>query len=110
MTKASVRVAAGQGFWGDWLEAPVRQVEGGPIDYLMMDYLAEVTMSIMQKQKSRDPNAGYARDFVPLIERILPTLVSEAHPGDLQRRRRESSWLRRGGARAWLESWGSRAR
>ena len=77
MTKASVRVAAGQGFWGDWLEAPVRQVEGGPIDYLMMDYLAEVTMSIMQKQKSRDPNAGYARDFVPLIERILPTLVSK---------------------------------
>jgi hypothetical protein len=76
MTKTIVRVAAGQGFWGDWLEAPVRQVEGGPIDYLMMDYLAEVTMSIMQKQKSRDPNAGYARDFVPLIERILPTLVS----------------------------------
>ena len=44
-------MASGQGFWGDWLEAPVRQVEGGPIDYLMMDYLAEVTMSILQKQK-----------------------------------------------------------
>ena len=73
----TVRIAAGQGFCGDWLEAPVRQVRGGPIDYLMMDYLAEVTMSIMQKQKSRDPNAGYARDFVPLIERILPTLVSK---------------------------------
>jgi hypothetical protein len=70
-----VRIAAGQGFWGDWLEAPVRQVRGGPIDYLMMDYLAEVTMSIMQKQKSRDPAAGYARDFVPLMERILPDLV-----------------------------------
>jgi len=70
-----VRVAAGQGFWGDWLEAPVRQVNGGPIDYLMMDYLAEVTMSIMQKQKSRDPKTGYARDFVPLMERILPELV-----------------------------------
>src|SRR6185503_4912722 len=70
-----VRVAAGQGFWGDWLEAPVRQVNGGPIDYLMMDYLAEVTMSIMQKQKSRDPKTGYARDFVPLMERILPEQV-----------------------------------
>ena len=69
-----VRIAAGQGFWGDWPEAPVRQVRGGPIDYLMMDYLAEVTMSIMQKQKSRDPNAGYARDFVPLMERILPDI------------------------------------
>jgi hypothetical protein len=72
----TVRIAAGQGFWGDWLEAPVRQVRGGPIDYLMMDYLAEVTMSIMQKQKSRDPAAGYARDFVPLMERILPDLVA----------------------------------
>jgi hypothetical protein len=75
MSDRVVRVAAGQGFWGDWLEAPVRQVSGGPIDYLMMDYLAEVTMSIMQKQKSRDPKAGYARDFVPLMERILPEIV-----------------------------------
>ena len=40
-----VRVASGQGFWGDWLEAPRRQVEGGQVDYLMLDYLAEVTMS-----------------------------------------------------------------
>jgi hypothetical protein len=75
MSVRVVRVAAGQGFWGDWLEAPVRQVNGGQIDYLMMDYLAEVTMSIMQKQKSRDPKAGYARDFVPLMERILPEIV-----------------------------------
>jgi hypothetical protein len=67
-----VRVASGQGFWGDDLEAPVRQVEGGPIDYLMLDYLAEVTMSIMQKQRARDPEAGYARDFVPLMERVFP--------------------------------------
>src|ERR671914_1362802 len=70
-----IRIAAGQGFWGDLPDAPVRQVEGGPIDYLMLDYLAEVTMSIMQKQKARDPNAGYARDFVPLMRRILPTCV-----------------------------------
>ncbi len=73
--KDTVRIACGQGFWGDWLEAPVRQVEGGPIDYLVMDYLAEVTMSILQKQRSRDPNLGYARDFVPLMERLLPSLV-----------------------------------
>jgi hypothetical protein len=75
VSSRTIRVAAGQGFWGDWLEAPVRQVRGGPVDYLMMDYLAEVTMSIMQKQKSRDPKAGYARDFVPLMERILPDIV-----------------------------------
>jgi hypothetical protein len=74
--KQNVRIAAGQGFWGDLPEAPVRQVEGGPIDYLMLDYLAEVTMSIMQKQRSRDPFAGYAKDFVPLMKRILPTCVA----------------------------------
>lgn len=73
--KEQVRIAAGQGFWGDLLDAPVRQVEGGPIDYLMLDYLAEVTMSIMQKQRSRDPAAGYARDFVPLMKQILPACV-----------------------------------
>jgi len=75
MTRSTVRVASGQGFWGDDLEAPVRQVEGGPIDYLMLDYLAEVTMSILQKQRGRDPSAGYARDFVPLMERIFATCV-----------------------------------
>jgi hypothetical protein len=75
MTKP-VRIAAGQGFWGDWLEAPIRQVSGGPIDYLVLDYVAEVTMSIMQKQRSRDPSQGYARDFVALVERVLPDLLA----------------------------------
>ena len=70
-----VRVAAGQGFWGDWLEAPRRQVEGGPIDYLMLDYLAEVTMSILQKQKERDPAMGYARDFIGAMESIFPAVA-----------------------------------
>ena len=69
--KKIVRVAGAQGFWGDWLEAPRRQAEGGPVDYLMLDYLAEVTMSILQKQKERDPNAGYARDFVGAMESVL---------------------------------------
>jgi hypothetical protein len=73
--KPVVRVGAGQGFWGDWLEAPRRQVEGGPIDYLMLDYLAEVTMSILQKQKERDPRAGYARDFVGAIDSVLGGIV-----------------------------------
>ena len=73
--KQVVRVAAGQGFWGDWLEAPRRQVEGGPVDYLMLDYLAEVTMSILQKQKERDPRMGYARDFIGAIESVLPAIV-----------------------------------
>ena len=73
--KQVVRVAAGQGFWGDWLEAPRRQVEGGPVDYLMLDYLAEVTMSILQKQKERDPTMGYARDFIGAIDSVLPAIT-----------------------------------
>ncbi len=75
--KETVRVAGGQGFWGDLLTAPVDQVRKGPIDYLMLDYLAEVTMSIVQKQKLRDPNAGYARDFVSLMREILPDCVEK---------------------------------
>ena len=75
--KERVRVAGGQGFWGDLLTAPVDQVRNGPINYLMLDYLAEVTMSILQKQRSRDPNAGYARDFVSLMKEILPDCVEK---------------------------------
>jgi hypothetical protein len=56
---------------------PVRLVREGPLDYLTLDYLAEVTMSIMQKLKSRNPDAGYATDFVALIDRILPELVEK---------------------------------
>lgn len=75
--KQTVRVASGQGFWGDLLTAPVDQVRKGPIDYLMLDYLAEVTMSIVQKQRQRDPSAGYARDFVSLMREILPDCVEK---------------------------------
>jgi hypothetical protein len=70
-----IRIANGQGFWGDSLEAPVQLVQQGPIDYLTLDYLAEITMSIMQKQKSRDPRQGYARDFVEVMARVLPTCI-----------------------------------
>src|SRR5438309_5663951 len=75
--KERVRVAGGQGFWGDLLTAPIDQVRKGPIDYLMLDYLAEVTMSILQKQRARDSNAGYARDFVTLMREILPDVVGK---------------------------------
>jgi len=70
--KEQIRIASGQGFWGDLLTAPRVQVTQGPIDYLVMDYLAEVTMSIMQKQKRRNPALGYAKDMIPLIEDIVP--------------------------------------
>ena len=73
--KQTVRVASGQGFWGDSLDAPRQQVEGGEIDYLMLDYLAEVTMSILQKQMERDPSMGYARDFVGAIESVMTGVI-----------------------------------
>ncbi|MEN8144067.1 MAG: acyclic terpene utilization AtuA family protein [Gemmatimonadota bacterium] len=72
----TVRIASGQGFWGDWQEAPKLQVRHGPIDYLMLDYLAEITMSILQKQKDKNPDAGYARDFVPLMLDLAPDLLA----------------------------------
>ncbi len=70
-----IRIANGQGFWGDSLEAPLEQIRRGPIDYLTLDYLAEITMSILQKQRSRDPHAGYARDFVDMIGRGARDIV-----------------------------------
>lgn len=71
--KEKIRIASGQGFWGDLIDAPYDQVTKGDIDYLVMDYLAEVTMSILQKQKNKNPEFGYARDIPALMERILPT-------------------------------------
>jgi len=71
-----IRIANGQGFWGDSLEAPLEQIRRGPIDYLTLDYLAEVTMSILQKQRSRDPRAGYARDFVEMIGRGAMDIIA----------------------------------
>jgi len=65
-------IANGQGFWGDSILGPVRLVREGPLHYLTLDYLAEVTMSIMQKLKQRNPEAGYATDFIQMLERILP--------------------------------------
>jgi Acyclic terpene utilisation family protein AtuA len=70
--KEKIRIASGQGFWGDLIDAPYDQVTKGEVDYLVMDYLAEVTMSILQKQKNKNPEYGYARDIPALMERILP--------------------------------------
>lgn len=75
--KEKIRIASGQGFWGDLPNAPIEQVKNGPIDYLVMDYLAEVTMSIMQKQKMRNENYGYARDFVEVVEAVLPDIAKK---------------------------------
>lgn len=71
----TVRIGNGQGFWGDSVDAPVELLRGGPIDYIGMDYLAEVTLSIMMRQKLKDPELGYATDFIDFVRRVLPELV-----------------------------------
>ena len=70
-----ITIANCGGFWGDDPTAARRQVEGGPIDYLVMDYLAEVTMAILQKQRRRRPETGYATDFLRQLRDVLPACV-----------------------------------
>ena len=70
-----IRIANAGGYWGDDLSQFKRQLELGPVDYVTLDFLAEITMSIMQKQRSRDPRSGYARDFVGQVEQALPLLA-----------------------------------
>ncbi|MCH8327898.1 MAG: DUF1446 domain-containing protein [Candidatus Marinimicrobia bacterium] len=75
--KTMVRIGNAQGFWGDSVDAPLNMVNGGPLDYLTLDYLAEVTMSIMQRQRQRDPGAGYARDFPEMLRQVLPVALEK---------------------------------
>ena len=70
-----IRIGNGQGFWGDSLDAPLDLLSRGALDYLGLDYLAEVTLSIMMRQKLRDPQKGYAADFIALLRRALPLIV-----------------------------------
>ena len=67
---SKVVVGGGQGFWGDSNDAAIHMVRNSNIDYMACDYLAELTLSIMQRQKLRNPKAGFARDFVGLIQEI----------------------------------------
>src|SRR2546421_4590991 len=72
-----LRIGNGCGFWGDNLDAPALLAEHGRLDYLTLEYLAELTMSILALQKQRDPTAGYATDFLDVLERLAPVLRRE---------------------------------
>ncbi|MDO5716017.1 MAG: acyclic terpene utilization AtuA family protein [Tissierellia bacterium] len=65
-----IRIGGGQGFWGDSPDAAIDMVKNGNLNYLACDYLAELTMSILQRQKNKNPKAGYARDFISLFDEI----------------------------------------
>ncbi|MBN9121970.1 MAG: DUF1446 domain-containing protein [Planctomycetes bacterium] len=69
-----VRIGNGCGFWGDNLDAPVRLAESGQLDYLTLEYLAELTMSILAVQKAKDATAGYATDFIDVLARLAPVM------------------------------------
>src|SRR3954463_8032842 len=74
---ATLRVGNGCGFWGDNLDAPVLLAEQGRLDYLTLEYLAELTMSILALQKQRDPQAGFATDFLDVLQRLSPILKAQ---------------------------------
>lgn len=73
----TVRVGNGCGFWGDNLDAPVRLAQAGRLDYLTLEYLAELTMSILAVQKAKNPDAGYATDFLDVLARLKPLLLEQ---------------------------------
>src|SRR5271169_323202 len=72
---APLRIANCSGFYGDRLRAARDMVEGGPIDVLTGDYLAELTMLILYKARQKDPSAGYARTFLSQMEQVLGTCL-----------------------------------
>jgi hypothetical protein len=74
--KSVVRIGNASGYWGDDPEALLRQVSGGPLDYVTMDFLAEITMVILQRQRARDAKAGFAYDFIEHLKLALPAIAA----------------------------------
>jgi hypothetical protein len=73
----TIKIGNAGGFWGDDPQALRRQVEGDDLDYITIDYLAEITMSILQKQYAEDPTKGYAYDFIESLRDVLPLALKK---------------------------------
>jgi len=72
----TLRIANASGYWGDDPEALLRQVRGGDVDYVTLDFLAEITMVILQRQRAKDPSLGYAYDFVRMLAPVLEDVAT----------------------------------
>src|SRR6476660_5289326 len=73
----TIRIANGAGFLGDWTDAPRRLVERAEVDYLTIEHLAELTMSILARLREKDPSAGYAEDFLDILRSLVPALQQQ---------------------------------
>jgi hypothetical protein len=73
----TLRIGNAAGFLGDNLDAPRRLVESAAVDVLTLEHLAELTMSILARLKEKDPQAGYASDFITELRSLLPALMSQ---------------------------------
>src|SRR5262249_35342683 len=73
----TIKIANGAGFLGDNLDAPRLLVENAQVDYLTLEYLAELTMSILARQREKDPTKGYAGDFIDVLNSLIPALKSQ---------------------------------
>ncbi len=76
MDKRTIRIGGGAGFWGDTETGPAQLVHQGNIDYLVLDYLAEITMAILVRARAKSPEMGYARDFVTVVMSNLITDIA----------------------------------
>ncbi|MEO8873984.1 MAG: acyclic terpene utilization AtuA family protein, partial [Polyangiaceae bacterium] len=72
-----IRIGCGSGFWGDSAAGPAQLVRQGKIDFLVLDYLAEITMSILSRAKQKKPELGYATDFVDTMMAPLAREIAE---------------------------------
>ena len=73
----SIRIGNAAGFWGDNIDAPPRLVDSGELDYLTLEYLAELTLSILAYQKSKKPNAGFVTDVPSVVRALGPAFSSQ---------------------------------